>query len=1105
MQMPRGGALDPAHTAPPEIGATLVAVSDAPVASSEPPPMPPAHRYEYGTEIARGGMGRVIEATDTVLGRTVALKEALSLDPDVVRRFERETRITARLEHPSIVPVHDAGIAENGSPFYVMRKIGGRPLEQLVAQGKELADRLALLPHIVAAANAIAHAHERGVVHRDIKPSNILAGELGETMVIDWGLAKAIGETDEPRAGTARSILEDEDPDAIKTRAGIVFGTPGFMAPEQLRGAPPDERCDVYALGATLYHSLARKPPHYSNNGAEMMRNALAGPPQSLREIVPGVPPELSAIVDMALAHDRNLRYRDARALADDLQRFLTGQLVASHHYSNREKVRRWVHKNRALVTVTGAAIAVLLFVGAFAISRIVAARDRADAKAEFAREQQQLAESQKELALDRLDQITLSEARSLAATEATRAVALVKPLVATGRWRAVRDVAAAARANGVALALPASPHTLSLELSRDGQKAIAAGDDGIIRIYDLARKAPARVLFDAHGPIPARFGDGERTVVLFRDTHVTLVDVSSGAHRDVVTPTAIAKLEVAGPIAYYIDAQKELWKLDLAGGLPSKIALEEVVEALVPSPDGRWVALAGAQHLLLLDRTTTLPPESVADGAVRELSWQADASELAALIDEDIVDLAMQPTPTVIHRYMAGALEAVGLTRGRLVATSPSGVIWSQRGNSFVRANGADFTLGLSNSRGDSIVAARPSGFTVLTDQGETAITSPAPLMHVTASARSSFVVGATDGKLLVWDLDAILPRVFGDESAVAAAFVTGDQLVATYVASPAQWIDLETNQVTELGPIAGILQLVPAPDGHRAVVIDGTHHGRIVAPVGEPIDLPEDLEAAAFLDDKRLVLATSAGKITLAGKLLVERPSPVTALASATDEGGWVATGFADKTVWRTNVATRAGATLAIELPVARGALAFAGGGDLAFGVGAELRVWRADGSKLALAKLARPIATVTAIGAGRVLAVAIDGSAVIADVRRPAATTHVALPITSPSLAEDGSLAGSLAPNGAIELFDPVIDERWTLAEPRDPEVPNSAQTHRAFVRSVALSPDARRLLAITANHLLVWKLALPASADATASWTEALTNATASAAGTLEWKL
>src|ERR1700710_270857 len=126
MQMPRGAVMDVDHTMPAPINATLVPVAGE-VASpaSAPPAMPAEHRYEYGDEIARGGMGRVVEATDTVLGRTVAVKEALALDPEAIQRFHRETRITARLEHPSIVPVHDAGTSHTGAPFYVMRKISG--------------------------------------------------------------------------------------------------------------------------------------------------------------------------------------------------------------------------------------------------------------------------------------------------------------------------------------------------------------------------------------------------------------------------------------------------------------------------------------------------------------------------------------------------------------------------------------------------------------------------------------------------------------------------------------------------------------------------------------------------------------------------------------------------------------------------------------------------------------------------------------------------------------------------------------------------------------------------------------------------------------------
>src|SRR5262245_34374711 len=217
-------------------------------------PTPPPERYKLGAELGRGGMGRVVEAYDVQLGRTVALKEVLpNGGPGTSRRFAREVQLTARLEHPSIVPLYDSGVTIDGRPYYVMRKVSGRPFDELVARARNLDERLTLLPSLLAAIDAVAHAHRRGVIHRDLKPANILVGELGETVVIDWGLAKVIGEEDE----ATRDSIPPDPGDSLKTQIGSVFGTPGFMAPEQARGEELNTRGDVYALGATLYQLLA--------------------------------------------------------------------------------------------------------------------------------------------------------------------------------------------------------------------------------------------------------------------------------------------------------------------------------------------------------------------------------------------------------------------------------------------------------------------------------------------------------------------------------------------------------------------------------------------------------------------------------------------------------------------------------------------------------------------------------------------------------------------------------------------------------------------------------------------------------------------------------
>lgn len=165
---------------------------------------PPAERFDTVGEIGRGGMGRVDNAHDRALDRPVAIKHLLSTSPVDLARFEREARITARLEHPGIVPIHDAGRTAEGTPYYVMRRVDGQPLDQRVT--RVLAERLALIPNVLAACDAVAFAHSRRVIHRDIKPTNILVGPFGETLVIDWGLARQIDETDDGWRSRRRPI-----------------------------------------------------------------------------------------------------------------------------------------------------------------------------------------------------------------------------------------------------------------------------------------------------------------------------------------------------------------------------------------------------------------------------------------------------------------------------------------------------------------------------------------------------------------------------------------------------------------------------------------------------------------------------------------------------------------------------------------------------------------------------------------------------------------------------------------------------------------------------------------------------------------------------------
>ncbi len=572
-------------------------------------------RYDLGAEIARGGMGRVLAARDNLLGRRVAVKQATATDPDSLQRFSREIQITARLEHPAIVPVHDAGTLDTGEPYYVMRKIAGEGLDALIHGRAELDRRLPLVPNLAIAANAIAHAHDRGVLHRDIKPSNILVGTLGETIVIDWGIAKLI---DEP------------------SEVGIVLGTPGFVAPECARGEPASPQSDVWSLGATLFYVLARRTPHDLPDPDATMAATASDPAPPIGSVVDGVPAELAAIVATACAFDTSARYPSARALAEDLERFLDGRLVAAHHYSALQRLARFVRRNAAAVANAIVAIAAGATGAVIAVERIVAERDRADAERTIAVAERAEADRRRVEASDRADQLALGEARALAAADPTAAVAALKPL-ASKWWREARAIGEAARAAGVAYGYPAAPHTSSLEVA--GNLALALGDDTAVRIYDLAART-TRELGMFAGAEAARFVDPGRIVVAARQ-RLAVIDLETGAKRMIDTPGIIAATTIAASPDQlaWIDRDGAAWRLDLTSGAPQKLLVDEAARAVVPAPLGDLLAVIGAQHLYIAG--TDMAP--VATGVATSLAW-AGRDHLVALVGDRALDIEISP-----------------------------------------------------------------------------------------------------------------------------------------------------------------------------------------------------------------------------------------------------------------------------------------------------------------------------------------------------------------------------------------------------------------------------------------------------------------------------
>lgn len=299
-------------------------------------------RFEVRALIGQGGMGRVYCVYDRLLQRDVALK-ALSLESetaDLAARLSREARVLARLEHPGIAAIHDAGVLADGRPYYLMRLVRGQSLADPTALGAR-GERLRIFLRIC---DAVSFAHAKGVVHRDLKPGNIMAGEFGDVVVLDWGVAKLLTDARDARALELddRTLHSDSEQDAElsdeHTRDGVIVGTPGFMAPEQALGAARlvDVRADVFGLGKLLRHLLGDASP---------------------------LPKPLDAIIAQSTAADPDARYQRVDELAADVRRWLDADTVLAYRESMWERLSRFVRRNQTLLLLLLAYALVRIFI----------------------------------------------------------------------------------------------------------------------------------------------------------------------------------------------------------------------------------------------------------------------------------------------------------------------------------------------------------------------------------------------------------------------------------------------------------------------------------------------------------------------------------------------------------------------------------------------------------------------------------------------------------------------------------------------------------------------------------------------------------------------
>ena len=298
-------------------------------------------RYTHVGEHGRGAMGRVLLVHDEHLGRDIALKELLPvagaddgsgqatpvrMATPVMARFLQEARITGQLDHPSIVPVYELGYRKDGTLYYTMKLVRGKTLAQAIKEAGTLEERLKLLPHFVDLCQAVAYAHSLGVIHRDIKPANVMVGEFGETVILDWGLAKAKDKVDihaDGMAKTLRAMSLGEEEGVHKTQYGQALGTPVYMPPEQAKGELDriDERSDIYSLGAVLYEILTGHMPFEGDSLARIIHQVINEEPKPIDSLAARTPPDLIAICQRAMHKAQGERYQSAKELADAVQK----------------------------------------------------------------------------------------------------------------------------------------------------------------------------------------------------------------------------------------------------------------------------------------------------------------------------------------------------------------------------------------------------------------------------------------------------------------------------------------------------------------------------------------------------------------------------------------------------------------------------------------------------------------------------------------------------------------------------------------------------------------------------------------------------------------
>ena len=579
---------------------------------------------------AKGGLGEVFVAEDTELNREVALKEIQSqhANPDSQDRFLREAEITAALEHPGVVPVYGLGQYADGRPFYAMKFVKGASLQEAIVKyhdeiatahdaSDHMLDLRRLLSRFMDVCNAVQYAHKKGILHRDLKPGNIMLGKHGETLVVDWGLAKPVDKVDDVHQSAEATVRPVSGSGQAPTELGSKLGTPAYMSPEQAKGQIDElgPATDVYGLGATLYHLLTGHPPFDRQSTDEhtdaVLQRIGRGEFRNPRSVNPNTPPALDAICHKAMSLEPENRYPSPKALARDIEAWLGDEPVSAKSETILSKAARFFRRHRNW-TVSGV-IALLIF--SIVSSTLLIALKRQQLLAVSLREDVDSLEAKRQSVLKQAQAMHLvSESQFIRDREHRTSLRLAIEALETARQVGGPTVSFAhrnlrnslSRVGGRGLA-ECPDEVRDLGFSPDSRRLAVASADGYVRLWEPGVATPPKALaHDGSVTALAFAGDSQRLATATSKRIDTSASTNCVIRVWNLADTAGDPLEVSS-LELPVGADQESEEEDANIGADFKQLLygdswtEDAVETLVFSSSGEWLAGACSDGTLQL------------------------------------------------------------------------------------------------------------------------------------------------------------------------------------------------------------------------------------------------------------------------------------------------------------------------------------------------------------------------------------------------------------------------------------------------------------------------------------------------------------------------